>query len=69
MHPQPCPFCGSTELKRSAKQKGTGYETYIRCKDCGAHGPHVYTDLRNREQILQNADIQTLTIKYWNRRI
>ena len=68
MHPKPCPFCGSNELKRCAKQSGVGYETYIRCKDCNAQGPKVYSDLRDREAVLHNADIQVLAIKYWNRR-
>lgn len=68
MHPRPCPFCGSTNLIRSARQSGIGYEMHIRCKDCGATGPHVYTDQRDRKEVLRNANIQLLGIKYWNRR-
>lgn len=32
-----CPFCGSLRLS----EKSIGNTAFIRCDECGAHGPHV----------------------------
>lgn len=42
--PQPCPFCGSSDL--GIERRGEdfeGYPTSVYCDHCGARGPWIYT--------------------------
>lgn len=78
MNMQPCPFCGSTNLKYMDLSSGNSYEgEAVVCKECWASGPVVYVhfnnlpvDVEQRALVLKarNEECYNLAVEKWNNR-
>ncbi len=66
----PCPFCGGDPyLEQSSRGFHRGVSTrlaYVRCKGCGARGPHF--DLAEFGCTASSSRANELAVAAWNRR-
>lgn len=74
MNIKPCPFCSSSRVKYSLKQKKNYYQASYYCADCNAYGPRILSDKYSEEaisyslkcKVSKDVDLQARALAAWN---